>query len=428
MQKLHGPLRTKAAAQIRELAQRLKEAVMPDFIGLQFQPAYAGASAGYMPPIRVSWPEPAKPIINRFDSGPVPARSSASRTIMNWGRVDVLMPGEAPTAKDKTYMTYREAQDEVAKLLKDNTSSHQYLSYEAAKLPSPTPLIQRLIPRNTLHLVVGSHAEDHVFPPGKSLKDIILAYHPSAPRNGTGLSNGLDYEGVPSLTTGIFEGLSHLVGDINSPSHAHFCQVLQNGTWRGLEILNGDLKFQSAKDRIMEYWDLAASYYATDDMPRAFCALGHMIHLVQDLHMPTHVHNDPHGPGIAGGLDSLEPWYTQADYPHVARPAGAPNIRIWSSRGGMGIKGIASPVPDVSWTHDNVGGKLGAFIDKIVINTQRYRSVDHEGTAADQKKTGKLSPKECYDQAAYLAPLAIYKSAWLVSQFLDYHKRVYGIG
>ncbi|NYZ73550.1 hypothetical protein H0O00_00240 [Candidatus Micrarchaeota archaeon] len=396
---------------------------MSDFMVLQ--PAFIDGRPGYIPPISVYWPEPAKPNINRFDSGgfdtdPAHACESVSRMIieiMNWGQVDILLPGETPATQGRKYMNYLEAQDAVAKLIAGKESSHQYLSYEAAKLLGTNPLIQRY----TLHLIIGSMAEDYVFAPGEKLEDLIRK-EPRVPRRRTGMPDWLDYDDVPSITTGIFELASNLLGDLNSPSHSHFLQVLSDGTSRGLEILNGDLKFKSAKDRIMQYWDLAARYYAEGDMPRAFCALGHMMHLVQDIHMPTHVHNDPHGPGIAGGLDSLEPWYTLADYPHIARKADSPNIRIWSS------KGIARPKLDTSWTKGNVGQKLGAFIDKIAINTQRYRSVDHMGTVKDQKKTGKLSPKECYDQAEYLVPLAIYKSAWLVSEFLDYHKRVYGIG
>jgi len=428
MQKLHAYLRTprqsEAAVRVKEFFRDVKDAIMPDFMVLQ--PAYAWAQNGYarpVPPIKVSWPEPAKPTIMHFDTGPAPVKGSASRTIIDWGQVDILLPGETPAVQGKKYIDYLQAQKEVSNLLKDKASSHQYLSYEAAKLLGSNPRVQRY----TLHLVAGALAEDYVFAPGENLETITLKESKRrAPRTREEMSDVMGYEDVPSAVPGIFSIFSKIYkffsgggekDSVNRPYFAHFCQVLTDGTRRGLEMAGGDLKFQSARTRIMGYWDLAAKYYAQGDKPKAFCALGHMIHLVQDVHMPTHVHNDPHPSG-----DSLEEWYTHTDYPHIARKPDEPNIRIWNS------KGIRPPEPDASWTKDNISEKLGAFIDKIAINSQLYRSVDHEGTAKDQKKTGRLSNQECYDQAEHLIPLAIYKSAWIVSQFLDYHKRVYNIG
>jgi hypothetical protein len=426
MQKLHAPLRKEAIARAKELFRSVKDAMMPDLMVLQ--PAYAGVEPGCMPPIRVSWPEPAKANINRFDTGPAPSSGSPSRTIMDWGEVDILLPGEAPVAKDRKYIDYRKAQDEVANLLKSKESSHPYLSYEAAKLLSSHPLVQRY----TLHLMVGSLAEDYVFAPGETMDKIVLSDIKRLPQKRDELSHMAGYEDVPSITTGIFSVFSDLwkwisgggqKDEVNRPYFAHFCQVLSDGTRRGLEIAGGDLRFQSARDRMKEYWSIASGYYRRGDMPRAFCALGHLIHLAQDLHVPAHVHNDIHGPTvILGKLDSLESWCKKADYADIARKPDEPNIRIWSS------KPIAPPAPDASWAPANGPEKLDAFIDAVAANTQRYRSVDHEGTAQDQKATGKLSDKECHDQCNLLIPLAIYKSAWLVSEFLDYHKRVYGIG
>lgn len=356
----------------------------------------------------------------RFDVGDLPAGGSVARSIMDWSRFDVLMPGESPQG-DRKYITYRQAQDEVTNLLKSQKASHQYLTYEAAKLCGKDPAVQRY----TLHLIAGSVAEDYVFATGESLADITIGEAQRMPRGRRELSDMLGHGQPPSFIRGLFHLISSIwrrisgndTDAINRPYFAHFYEPRREGS-RGLEILGGELKFQSARDRAVQYWHVASNYYRRGDMPRAFCALGHLVHLVQDLHVPAHVHNDIHGPTILlGKLDSLEEWCAKADYLHIARRPDEPNMRIWNS------KPLAPPRPDASWDRRNLGPKLEGFMKSLAVKTQRFRSVDYAGTGEGEDRKGKLGDGECFDQARELVPSAISKSAWLLVQFLDFHRR-----
>jgi hypothetical protein len=164
------------------------------------------------------------------------------------------------------------------------------------------------------------------------------------------------------------------------------------------------------------YWDYASTLYKKGDKPRAFYALGHLIHLVQDLHVPAHTHNDIHGPTVfLGKLDSFESWCTRADYPHITRPENNENIKIWDSGP------LHPPEPDKSWNSENAKEKMAGFVDSFVKQTQRFRSVDSEGTDEGERFQGKLTDEECYKQSAVLIPAAIKNSAQLLVNFLEVH-------
>jgi hypothetical protein len=401
----------------KEFFKRVKEGIFPDSPFLGPVPAYAGA-----PCMPSSAPKDLFRPWMEFHTGDAPSSGSPSRKIMEWEPIDILEPGEKPR---KNSITYKQAQKEVSKMLKTDDSCHQYLAYEAAKLCRAYPEATK----HTLHLMAGAAAEDYFFRPGETLDDLHVRPPRRTFKSRRELSHAVGEPGeVPSFFGGLFRVVAKLwkrmrgspdEDSINRPYFGHFYDPTRDEGDKGLNILHGDITFKSALHRMQSYWEVASALYVKGDRPNAFCALGHMIHLVQDLHVPAHVHNDIHGPTVfLGKLDSFESWCIRSDHPHITRPAKNENIRIWDSGG------LAPPSPDRSWTPRNIRDKLKGFTDSFVQDTQNFRSVDAEGTGEDQGRKGKLTDDECYKQGSYLIPWAIFNSAQLIVNFLDYHQRI----
>lgn len=417
---------------MQRLGDRVQEFGTWLFEPFMFEPVFAtaGVSPRFAKPrtIRVIEPrtEPEKATVCHFDTGSLPSKKTPSGQIVQWGNLDVLVPGTQINPQ-RRYVTLEEAQKGVDALLKEKTASHEYLTQQAAKLCSADPLVKQY----TLHLITGAMGEDFVFMPGETLDDLYLRKPDPTkmPKTPEDLSKmlGKDLNFVQKLFRWISKIARKLTGggekdSLNRPYMGHFYDPLrlEEKNDGGLDILDGQIKFQSAMTRIKLYWEFASRCYRNGDFPNMFCALGHMLHLVQDLHIPAHVHNDPHGPGlILGKLDSLERWCGKADYPDLTRRKEEPNIRIWNSGP------LAPPVADSSWTPANLSGKIEIFVHGVVSNTQRFRSVDVEGDDASQKKTGRLSDQECFEQAKTLIPRAIVDSAALLTTFLEFHRRHY---
>jgi hypothetical protein len=70
------------------------------------------------------------------------------------------------------------------------------------------------------------------------------------------------------------------------------------------------------------------------------------------------------------------------------------------------------------WNEQNINEKLTAYINEMVSFTQQFRSVDKKGTRKDQRRKGRLSDRECYEQCSELIPSAIQKSAQLIDTFI----------
>ena len=379
------------------------------------QPAFARVPAyGVMPKRDLFSP------VMYFHTGDAPKKGTPSRKIMDWGYVDIRTPGER---KEEKKISYADARREVSKLRKGKSASHQHIAYEAAKLCSADAEVRKY----TLHLVVGALGEDYVFLPKEDLEKLYAEEPKRRFRTRDELGHALGHtEDIPSLAKGIMWLASKFAklfrrktpdkDSINKPYFAHFYDPRRAKNDQGLNMLNGDLKFQSALKRIKRYWKYASYFYRKGDKPRAFYCLGHITHLIQDLHVPAHVHNDIHGPTVVlGKLDSFEQWCIRADYPSLARPEGRENISIWDS------SSLAPPSPDRTWNSRTLNRNLTAFVDDVVRYTQGFRSVDADGT--HQKGKGKLSDEECYFQASMLIPRAIENSAQVIVNFLDYHMR-----
>ncbi|MDD5172053.1 MAG: hypothetical protein PHF60_03380 [Candidatus ainarchaeum sp.] len=415
--------RQRVAAKAEDLFTKTKQFLLLDTLfppGLV--PAFAGA--GGMAPQKI----PEEPLVQstlQFATHGVQSHGTLSRRITDWAKIDVLAPGETTSEESGAFVTEAEAQKELARLLNGRAPTHEYIAYEAACLCN-NPLVSS----HTLHLVVGAAAEDFSFAPLESFTNLYASEPKRTFKSKRDLTNAIipDASKIPSFLQGIFTLASRFWAavtkgetekdQLNRPYFAHFYDPSRDPDDRGLSLVGGEVRFQTAKDRAMKYWQIASDYYKIGNKPNAFCALGHLVHLISDMHVPAHVHNDIHGPNVVlGKPDSLENWLVRADYKHPDRKSNQANARIWSG------KNARPPKPDRTWYDRNVVTNLGLLIEQAVSDTQQFRSVDKQGTRPDQKKTGKLSDEECFQQANHLIPGAISYSAQIIANFMDYHER-----
>ena len=399
-------------ALIKDFWQKAKDFVSPEML----VPAFAGAPGYATPSIQDL---KALDQYAKFETCSPPLRDTPSRKIMEWQAIDILEPNEPE--RDGA-ISYEKAQKEVDKLMHAHHASHEFLSYEAAKLCSEYPEVAKY----TFHIMVGAFAEDFVFMPEEGLDHL----HASALKKEK-LPKGIRWavqesqKNIPTIRSA-FRMISrfwkkhrHSFEEdfLNRPYFAHFYDPTKISGQEGMSLFYSNVIFESALHRILRYWEFSSAHYIENDKPRAFCGLGHLIHLIQDLHVPAHVHDDIHGSSIfAGKIDSLEDWCMRADHPHIARPKKNENIRIWDSGP------LAPPKSDPLLLSGDYEGWLKSFVGSFVKQAQRFRSVGAFGTADTQKKIGKLTDEECYAQASELIPLAISNSAKLIAGFIDYHK------
>lgn len=424
-----------AAPKVREYIRKIRDEIRAIFGtgGFGMQPALAYASAkGNFAAIKPLMDE--KPLTEhtlKFDVAKFPDKGTPSRGIAEWEMLDVLYPNEITDANKggKRFINMKEAQKEVRRILSAPAACHEYIAYEAAKLSGDDSAI-----RYTLHIMVGAGSEDYIFMPSETLDDLFVKKPSKKYKNIEEYARSMvplnERESeTPSLLKSllwlaakVMKKLTNSIDDdfINRPYMAHFYDNSRAPDDRGLNVEKGEIKFQSALDRLKAYWKLGTNYYQKDERTKAYVALGHMVHLISDLHVPAHVHNDIHGPTrFLGRLDSLEQWTKKADYPHIQRGEGSMNIKIWDS------SPLAPPVPDLTWEENNINEKIDSFVNDIVTKTRQFKSVDAPGDAPGQKIYGeKLNDDECYNQAAFLVPAAIFNSAQFIVNFISYQKRL----
>lgn len=94
------------------------------------------------------------------------------------------------------------------------------------------------------------------------------------------------------------------------------------GPTDGVENVLGT--FENAWQKTQSLWSLALGAYARGDRHLAYHYFGHVVHLMGDATIPTHVHDDMHGPDFYDD-DAYEEWMS------VAAPGGGPSHALLDS-------------------------------------------------------------------------------------------------
>ncbi len=187
--------------------------------------------------------------------------------------------------------------------------------------------------------------------------------------------------------------LSHILNYIkNNQFYTQFLTHFYDGE-RGLS-LNNKIVFMSALDRIQLIYPHMLKSYKRGDIIHAYYLLGRILHILQDLTVPAHVHNDPHGPTyILGKEDPYETFLSTK----VSDKITTVELYLYLDK----AHEKAFNLPYLRGQKD-----INLFVNKLVKYTQQFRTLDRQGTK--EKKTGKLNYCELNEQASILIPFSIY--------------------
>ena len=113
----------------------------------------------------------------------------------------------------------------------------------------------------------------------------------------------------------LWQGVENVFFDLDSPSMRHFCASAKDFHTGYFFIQQYDANIIQAQ----RIWkdneaDNLMLRYAEPDKTAAYYRFGHVAHLIQDLTIPAHTHNDPHGSNIPGLHDSYEQDWTAAHF------------------------------------------------------------------------------------------------------------------
>jgi len=350
-------------------------------------------------------------------TGSYPKNGTIGRDIMEGKEVRILDDSEDIQYHDiDAIINPVEAQNELAKILHSRKAAHEYITYEATKMFNDSEIV-----RYTLHMVAGSKSEDYNFMPHEKLEHLFAEKPKKRYKDDkefvkeNDISN-LDntflkriFRWVSKLAEVFTSNIEHDV--INRPYMSHFFDPRRKSGDRGLNVRNGEIKFKDAASRAQNLWKLSVHSYLKGAKGQAYTYLGHFIHLVADMHVPAHVHNDIHAPWPIDKKDSYEEWCGRSDYNHLRRKGDKLNISIWKASSAQ------KPVEGKLWNINSKENHILDFFTDIAKETQYFRTVDVQGKGRDQRKTGKLSDDECYAQAEILIPKVISNCAQVIANF-----------
>lgn len=225
---------------------------------------------------------------------------------------------------------------------------HQWIAYKAAEIWS-TPEIKENMdnyeyPINVWHLGNDPYIDNLGYPggggvEGASKKLLMGAGEEDKDTSGRDLSS-------PDITDlGARLGDHEHVPGYSGPAFFHFWNPdsPRNGAYSDGWTLVEGIEFASSYRRAECLWNSAIEIYRTDK-PQAYYYLGRMAHLLADLTVPAHVHDDTHIPGDDDGFEKYvkdnlsyyqnatasEP-YTMSNiyFPDEAKPYAAPLFKLF---------------------------------------------------------------------------------------------------
>ncbi len=105
----------------------------------------------------------------------------------------------------------------------------------------------------------------------------------------------------------LWQGVENAIFDLDSPSLRHFCASGKD-IYTGLYVI---YHFDSNLTQAQNVWkdnesDNLLLRWNQSDKTTAYYYLGHVAHLIQDMTVPAHTHNDPHGSNLPSLHDSYE--------------------------------------------------------------------------------------------------------------------------
>jgi len=103
--------------------------------------------------------------------------------------------------------------------------------------------------------------------------------------------------------------------DLDAPALRHFCASAKD-MYTGYLL---GIRYDSNLTQAERIWqnntaDNLTLRYAQPDKTTAYYYLGHVAHLLQDMTIPAHTHNDPHGSNLVGVHDSYEQDYAATNF------------------------------------------------------------------------------------------------------------------
>jgi len=118
-------------------------------------------------------------------------------------------------------------------------------------------------------------------------------------------------------------------------SVTHFWDADMGDNWGVKEIITETPNtYPNAWQKAQRLWNLSLNEYRSCNKTKAYEYLGHVAHLLQDMTVPAHAHEDFHpGHGIPGGDDCYEDWITS-------------NYKKWSSTDAIDEGGPVSIPPN----------------------------------------------------------------------------------
>lgn len=367
-----------------------------------------------------------------YHTGPYPKKGSIQREIMEKKEVRVFDDKEDIQHRDiDSIVSPADVQKELNQMLNAKKAAHEYIAFEATKMFNDEEIV-----RYTIQIVAGAKAEDYNFMPGETLDD-LFAEKPRrrykddrefAKENDiSNVKNGFlkkMFRWVSKMADLFTSTIEHDV--INRPYMTHFFKPNAPKFDRGLDVKDGEIKFKSAAWRATKLWDLAVKSYEKGAKSQAYTYLGHYIHLVSDMHVPAHVHNDIHAPWPIDKKDPYEEWCGRSDYDSKLTPRKQKNhLNISVFRCGFSLKDDEKINWDINSEMNEKEQKKSIvnFFEQISHNTQYYKSLDFAGWGKNQEKTKTISNDECFEQAKVLIPRAIYHSALVIERFKEVTKQ-----
>jgi uncharacterized protein YegL len=185
-------------------------------------------------------------------------------------------------------------------------------------------------------------------------------------------------------------------------------------------IGDGLYAFRSAAQRAQDHWNQAIANYKKGNFDLAYWYLGRVCHLLQDMSVPAHVHNDDHA-GYVRELDA--PFWLDTLLNPYDPSGGKDRYEQWIGTDGMHYteytrNSCSGPELHEEWTLVGTSGDNG-FMWSLAEIADDWDSDDVNGEDDNLEWIGDVSDDHCQQIADALMPAAIEYTAGLLQRFYE---------